>query len=283
MVSRTDKSAPKRLPPLSGQSALLSTDLLAYYRAVSQSPLTVVDVETTGSVVLKSRVIEISVLQASLEEGVQHQETHLVNVGVRVPQTITNITGITPAMVQRGLYPEEVWPELLPYLEQGVLTAHNLEFDYAFLQSEYRLLDIPYARPVESRFCTVLLSRLLLADLPSRSLPDLVQHFGFDVGRSHRAEADTQACWLLAKHLLTLIREEADEVLLAQFGQQWVRLQDAAKLLKRPKSEVRDWLNSREAECRPSRRNSRFLYRRADIEQLYWELNSQQLTLEGTV
>lgn len=268
---------------LSGQSALLSTDLLAYYRQVSQSLLTVVDVETTGSVRNKSRVIEICVLQASLDGGIQHQETHLINVGVRVPPTITQITGITPSMLVQAPYPEEVWPEILPYLEQGTLTAHNLEFDYSFIQYEYRQLETRYARPTDQRFCTVLLSRLLLADLPSRCLPDLVQHFGFDVGRSHRAEADTQACWMLAKHLLTLIREEPDEVLLAQFSQQWVRLQDAAKLLKVPKSRVRDALNDRGAECRPSRRNSRFLYRRGDIETLYWELKEQQLSLESSV
>lgn len=271
-------------PPLSGQSALLSRDLLTYYRAVSQSMLTVVDLETTGSLPLKSRVIEVSVLQGSLDSGIQHQETHLVNVGVRVPQSITRITGITPAMVHNeGLYPEEVWPELLPYLEQGVLTAHNLEFDYTFLRSEYRYLEMQYSRPTDQQFCTVLLSRLLLADLPSRSLPDLVEHFGFDVGRSHRAEADTMACWLLAQHLLTIIREESDEALLERFAQQWVRLQDAAKLLKMPKSQVRDQLNERGAECRTSRRNSRFLYRRRDVEQLYWERAGQQLTLEGTV
>ncbi|MBD0269458.1 MAG: 3'-5' exonuclease [Cyanobacteria bacterium Co-bin8] len=274
---------PKRSHPLSGQSALLSSDLLTYYRSVSQSPLTVVDVETTGSVACKSRVIEISVLQGSLDEGLQHQETHLINVGVRVPQNITQITGITPSMLVKAPYPEEVWPELLPYLEQGVLTAHNVDFDYAFIQAEYRQLEMSYSRPAEKLFCTVLLSRLLLADLPSRSLPDLVQHFGFDVGRSHRAEADTQACWLLANYLLTLIREEPDEILLARFAQQWVRLKDAAKLLGLPKSQVRDTLNDRGAECRTSRRNSRFLYRRGDIENLYQELNSQQFSLEGTV
>ncbi|HEY9879723.1 MAG TPA: 3'-5' exonuclease, partial [Leptolyngbyaceae cyanobacterium] len=179
--------------------------------------------------------------------------------------------------------PEEVWPEILPHLEEGTLTAHNLEFDYAFIQAEYRHLETQYSRPSDQRFCTVLLSRLLLADLPSRCLPDLVEHFGFDVGRSHRAEADTQACWLLAKHLLTLIREESDEVLLDQFSQQWVRLQDAAKLLRIPKSRIRDTLNARDAECRPSRRNSRFLYRRRDIETLYWELKEQPLPVESSV
>lgn len=265
----------------SGQSAVLSTDLLSYYRQVSQSPLTVVDLETTGSVADRARVIEVSVLQASLEAGVLHQETYLVNPGVKVPAMITRVTGITPSMVGQGKLPEDVWPDLLPLLEQGVLTAHNIDFDYRFIQSEYRHMDFTYSRPVQDRFCTVLLSRLLLADLPSRSLPDLVRHFNFDVGPSHRAEADTQACWLLAQHLLHQIRGESDEALLERFAQQWVRLRDIAKLLKCSKPKAQALLESKGAECRTSRRNTRFVYRRRDVERIYYELQGQQLSLNG--
>lgn len=263
----------------SGQSAVLATDLLTYYRQVSHSPLTVIDLETTGSIVAKARVIEVSLLQGSLEEGIQHQETHLINPGVKVPAMITRVTGITPAMVGQGKHPEDVWPDLLPRLEAGILTAHNIDFDYRFLQSEYRHMDFAYSRPPTARFCTVLLSRLLLADLPSRSLPDLVRHFDFNVGQSHRAEADTQACWLLANHLLRQIQQESDEQLLEKFGQQWVRLRDAAKLLKCSKSKAQALLDQHGAESRASRRNSRFLYRRRDIERLYYEQQGQQLSL----
>jgi DNA polymerase-3 subunit epsilon len=252
-----------------GQSALRSQDLLAYYRQVSQSLLTVVDVETTGSLPARgARVIEVSLLQATLAEGVQHQETYLINPGVRVPKMITQVTGITPAMVAQGTFPEAVWPECLEQLEQGVLTAHNLEFDYSFLQAEYRHLEHRFLKPPEQQFCTVLLSRLLLADLPSRRLPDLVRHFQFDVGTSHRAEADTYACWLLAQNLLTHIQNEADDVLLALFARQWVRLQDAAALLQQPQKVVQARLTEAGVESRFSKRKNRPLYRRGDVEQL---------------
>ncbi|MGI8933794.1 MAG: 3'-5' exonuclease, partial [Phormidesmis sp.] len=61
-----------------GQSALLSTELLTYYRQVSQSALTIVDTETTGSLGHNARVIEVSVIKASLADGLQHQETYLI-------------------------------------------------------------------------------------------------------------------------------------------------------------------------------------------------------------
>lgn len=263
-----------------GQSALLSKDLLAYYRRVSQSPLTVVDVETTGALPYKgARVIEVSVLQASLKDGILHQETHLINPGVRVPAMITRVTGITQTMVSQGLFPEEVWPDCLEMLENGILTAHNLAFDYSFLQSEYRYLEHAFVRPADEQLCTVLLSRLLLADLPSRSLPDLVNHFEFDVGTSHRAGADTRACWLLAEMLLKQIQSEDETVLLKRFGRQWIRLQDAAVILQCPAQTAQQILMEAGIESRFSKRKNRPLFRRGDVERILQERSGEQLSM----
>lgn len=263
-----------------GQSALLSTDLLAFYRQVSQSLLTVIDVETTGSKPYQgARVIEVSILQATLENGIQHQETYLINPGVRVPAIITRVTGITQSMVSQGKFPEDVWPFCLDTLEMGVLTAHNLQFDYGFLQSEYRQLDYRFTRPAEQQLCTVLLSRLLLADLPSRSLPDLVKHFEFEVGPSHRAEADTQACWLLAEYLLKQVQLEPADSLIERFGRQWIRLQDAAAILKCPQKTAQAMLTARGIDSRFSKRQNRPLYRRGDVEEFFYEQNGEQISL----
>ncbi|NJN04332.1 MAG: 3'-5' exonuclease [Leptolyngbyaceae cyanobacterium SL_1_1] len=262
-----------------GQSALLSTELLAYYRQVSHARLSVVDVETTGSLADKARVIEVSVLQASLADGIQQQQTHLINPGVRIPAQITRITGITQPMIELAIAPEAIWPQYQTLLSTGVLTAHNLAFDYSFLQSEYQRLGIDYGRSPDQQFCTVLLSRLMLADLPSRRLPDLVEHFGFDVSTSHRAAADTLACWYLAKHLLHQIQQEPDESLLKQFGRQWMRLKDAAKLLKRRQQEAYALLEAANLEVRLSYRSQKPLYRRGDVERVLWQQQGQQLSL----
>ena len=263
-----------------GQSALLSTELLAYYRRVSQSPLTVVDVETTGALPYRgARVIEVSILQASLEHGISHQETHLINPGVRIPPMITRVTGITSSMVAQGLFPEDVWPDCLDRLETGVLTAHNLAFDYSFLQAEYRHLEHRFVRPVEQRFCTVLLSRLLLADLPSRSLPNLVEHFGFNVGPSHRAGADTRACWLLAEHLLRQIQSESEPGLMERFGRQWISLQEAAAILKCPQKVAQQLLDKSGIESRISKRKNHPLYRRGDVEKTLKEQDGAQMSM----
>jgi DNA polymerase III subunit epsilon len=251
-----------------GQQAARSQDLLGFYRHLCTQTLTVVDVETTGSVATDSRVIEISILQASLQSGIEHQETHLINPSVFVPAKITQFTGITQGMVDAGSAPADVWLSLLDQLNTGILTAHHLAFDYAFIQAEYQRLNCSFQRPIGERFCTVLLSRLLLADLPSRSLPKLVQEFNFEVETSHRAEADTIACWLLAKYLLCQIQNEADEDLLDRFQQQWIRLQDAAQILNQTPDQAILTLERMGISPRRSRSGRSLMYRRGTVETL---------------
>ena len=262
-----------------GQTALFSKELLTYYRQVSQAPLTVVDIETTGALGHNARIIEVSIIKASLTDGLQDQQTYMINPKVKIPEFITKITGITAEMVYPSPPPEKIWPECLPLLETDTFTAHNIDFDYNFIRSEYKRLGIRFYRPPLQKFCTVLLSRLLLADLPSRSLPKLVQHFNFEVGESHRARADTQACWLLAKRLLTQIQQEDDDTLLKRFGQQWIRLQDAAKILNCRKEEAQIKLDAAKVESRLSKKRKLPLYRRQGVEQFYYEQQGQQMSL----
>jgi len=255
---------------------MLSTDLLAHYRQISQQLLTVVDVETTGHQPRSSRVTEISVLQGRLGEGILQQQTSLINPEIPIPDAIVRFTGITSDMVADAPIAREVLQNYRPVLMAGVLTAHNLSFDYGFLQAEYGRFQASFERPKAEQFCTVELSRLMLADLPSRSLPDLVQHFQFAVGRSHRAEADAQACWMLAERLLTEIQTEADETLLHRFGQQWIPLKVAAPLLGDTQAEGRSRLEAANIPFRLGRGTSGSpLYRRKDVERVVAETGDQ--------
>ncbi len=258
---------------------MLSTDLLADYRRISQQTFTVVDVETTGYQPPESRVIEISALKASLQDGIQHQQTHLINPDVLIPEKIVQFTGISQNMVEEAIAPAEVWEQYLPLLNTGVLTGHNLEFDYSFIQFEYEQLHVSFSRPAHEQLCTVALSRLMLPDLPSRRLPDLVRRFGFKVGPSHRAEADTIACWLLAEQLLKEIQQEDDQVLLARFAKEWLPLRKAAELLNCSTKIAQTRLATAGFEPRVSRRSGALMYRRGAIEPLIKQDLGEQLSL----
>ncbi len=252
-------NSPRQIPRL-------SEELLEYYRIVSLQTLTVVDLETTGLNPDSDRVIEVSIVIGDLKSGIQAQHTQLINPEITLPFNTIRFTGITQPMVDYALLAGQIWTEYLPLLNQGILTAHQLSFDYRFLQAEYERLNTKFVRPTNAQLCTVQLSRLLLPDLHSRRLPALVRHFGFKVNEFHRAAPDALACWLLAKKLLTEIQDESDEKLLTRMQRQWINLPQVAEILGCSESEAQTELVKAGLRSRPIGRNGDLLYQRGDVE-----------------
>lgn len=245
-----------------------SIDIIQSYRQFANQQFTVVDLETTGGTPSSSRAIEIAVIHASLAQGITARYSDLINPQTLVPSQITRLTGITQEMVDGGLPSEQLWFDYLPHLSHGVFTAHNLNFDYGFVQMEYRRLGINYQRPTNARLCTVQLSRLLLPHLKSRSLPNLVQHFNFPVGESHRAAADTLACWLLLEKLFEQLAIEDQELLLERIGQEWLDLAAAAEILGLNRDEAKLILETERVTHRFSQRRLSLVYQRCSVEAL---------------
>ncbi|PZV18853.1 MAG: 3'-5' exonuclease [Pseudanabaena sp.] len=243
-----------------------SIELLNYYRQMSTEVFTVVDLETTGGMGHKDRIIEISVLKATLKDGIQQILTDLINPEIAIPNQIVRFTGISQNMVDHTSTSDRILPNYLPMLESGILTAHNFSFDYSFLQAEYRRLGITFK--AQAQLCTVELSRLLLSHLPSRSLQKLVKHYGFDVGQSHRAESDAIACWLLLEKLLTQILNSSDAEILHLFGQQWLSIKDISVILKLSPNRVESLFSDAAIKSRFSRYRQINLYQRSGVEML---------------
>jgi DNA polymerase-3 subunit epsilon len=208
---------------------MLTSQWIEHYHRLADQTFVVVDVETTGCDAKRDRVIEVSVLRATLSQGIEQQETTLIDPGIPVPGAIARFTGIDTTMLRGAPPPEQVWPRFRALLGEGVLVAHNLRFDLGFLQAEYQRLCQSY-QPQE-KLCTVQLARQMLSELPSRSLPNLVQHFGFQVGRAHRAEADAQACWLLLERLLNDCLGQSEADLQTRLSQEWLSLTAIARML----------------------------------------------------
>lgn len=261
---------------------MFSTDLLEFYRQFCGQTLSVVDVETTGRFSQDDRVIELAVVCASLADGIVDCRSDLIHPQRDIPAAITAFTGISQQMVDAVAPASEILPGYWDDLNRGILTAHNLEFDFAFLQAEFQRLGIHFRRSPSQQLCTVQLSRLMLSDLPSRSLPKLVERFRFDVGRSHRAESDAIACWLLAEKLLTIIANEDDETILAMFAKEWIPLRIAAQLLQCTQVEARNRLEQAKVYYRVSQRktNKIPMYRRGEVEAIaLHHQDNQQLSL----
>ena len=93
----------------------------------------------------------------------------------------------------------EIAKRIVEITTDCILVAHNAQFDYRILCTEFRRLGFDYER---KSLCTVELSKDLIPDQPSYSLGKLVRSLGIPVTDRHRASGDALATVKLFKMLL---------------------------------------------------------------------------------
>jgi DNA polymerase III epsilon subunit-like protein len=174
---------------------------------LGSTPMTVVDVETTGLGTCPTRrIVEIAVHRldgagAAAGAGtVQDSLVTLVNPGVPIPPAATATHGITDAMVAIAPPFAAVAGEVARLLAGAIMVAHCGYFDYSFLWGEYRLLGRQLPRlPL---LCTHQLTRRLRPEEPSYRLADCCELFGLAEHPNHSAPDDVTATVALLRHLL---------------------------------------------------------------------------------
>ena len=149
----------------------------------------VIDIETTGSRRFGQKIIEIAIICLDGDEIVSEWST-LINPEKDIPYTITQLTGIDEGMVLGAPRFYEVAKKIVELTEDRIFIAHNVYFDYKFIQSEFSDLGFSYRREV---LCTVKLARRAFPDLSSYSLSSLSKHFSFPREAEHRALDDAAA------------------------------------------------------------------------------------------
>lgn len=162
----------------------------------------VVDVETTGGRGESHRVTEIGAVKVRNGKVVDHFQT-LLNPQRSIPPNITRLTGITPAMVASAPYFFDVANDFEEFMQDAIFVAHNVEFDYGFISSEFKRLGRPFRYP---KLCTCASMRKLYPGHRSYSLGELCRSFDIPLKQHHRALCDAEA----AAELLLLINEKRE-------------------------------------------------------------------------
>jgi DNA polymerase-3 subunit epsilon len=169
--------------------------------------IAVVDFETTGMGPAQgARATEIAVV---LVQGgrIVGRYQNLMKTGVWVPPFITQLTGITNAMLQTAPPAEQVMRDVAAFTRGVPLVAHNAAFDRGFWQAEMAHAELP-PDPAHDFACTVLLSRRLYPEAPAHKLGTLTEWLGLQRdGRAHRAMSDAD---VTAQLLLRLQADVAD-------------------------------------------------------------------------
>ncbi|MBN3555886.1 ATP-dependent DNA helicase DinG [Fictibacillus nanhaiensis] len=160
----------------------------------------VIDFETTGNSAAKGdRIIQIGAV--AVEAGqITDRFSTFIQPGVPIPPFIEQLTGINDEMVKDAPLFEEVAPKLLQMLEGAYFVAHNVMFDYSFLQGE--LDHAGYSRLSMPLIDTVEMSRLLLLGADGYQLGMLADYLGLEHLNPHQADSDAEVTAKLLIHLL---------------------------------------------------------------------------------
>lgn len=154
-------------------------------------PLVFLDIETTGFGPDIARVLEIGALRVENGKVVRKYQT-LIYPESPVPGAITRLTGITNDDVAGKPVFSLVAPDLTELMNGAIFVAHNVDFDYGFLQAEYARLG---ARFDYDRLCTVRLSRALYPHERSHKLDSVIKRGGYRVADRHRAFDDAEVLY----------------------------------------------------------------------------------------
>lgn len=176
---------------------------------LGETPICVIDVESTGLSPSSDRIVEIAVLR--LEEdwmsGVWWES--LVNPE-RDPGP-THAHGLTTADLEHAPTFWDIAPELAEMLSGCVIAAHNVNFDAAFLRYEFWRLGKVFPRYplLDTARVGTALGNIIKGD--ARSLQACCARAGIVVGDAHSARGDAMATGeLLRQYLQAAYEQEMD-------------------------------------------------------------------------
>ncbi len=165
-----------------------------------EKPIVMLDFETTGlSPAMGDRITEVAALRI-VAGRVTERYVSLVNCHARIPSFITQLTGISQAMVDAAPPVSQVVPELLDFIGGDTLSAHNASFDEKFLKAEAERLGRSCGHV--GLVCSLKLSRRIFPGMPSYKLGQLSGQLGIRFrSAAHRAESDAEVAAELLIHI----------------------------------------------------------------------------------
>ncbi|MET9378905.1 TerD family protein [Streptomyces sp. NPDC002992] len=147
-----------------------------------------VDVETSGLIARRDRILSIAVLTFGPDGAQTGEYSTLLNPGCD-PGPV-HIHGLTAERLSGAPTFEQVAGRIGALLQDRVMVAHNAQFDYDFLAHEFARARLYL--PVTQRLCTLALNRRVEPPAADLSLASLAAHYGVPQTSAHDALDDTR-------------------------------------------------------------------------------------------
>ncbi|MBQ8014156.1 MAG: 3'-5' exonuclease [Treponema sp.] len=163
------------------------------------------DTETTGLKPSEDRIIEIGAVKFD-KSGELARFSTLVNPRILIPHFCQELTGITNKMVFNQKEFREVAGDLLAFLGDSIIIAHNAQFDIRFVNAELERMN--QGPLLNKAVDTLRFSRWAFPENEHWTLQFLARQLKIEVKAAHRAEDDARVCMEL---FLRCIKDTMDK------------------------------------------------------------------------
>lgn len=164
----------------------------------------VLDIETTGLSFRTEKITELGAVKYRNGEIVEEFEC-FVNPEKPIPEEVIEVTHITDDMVKDAGTIEEILPKFLEFIGDGIIVAHNADFDVGFIK--YNAEKLGYK--LENTYIdTLRLAKDLFPDFKRFKLGIIADKLGIQVDVAHRALDDVYTLVKVFKVMLDMLKEK---------------------------------------------------------------------------
>ena len=235
----------------------------------------VTDIETTGQKPQDSEIIEIATVKVS-DGKITDEYCSYIKPLFPIPDFIFQMTGINNEDVKDAPRVETVLSDWLKFVkESDYFCAHNVMFDYDFIYKYLQSSNLSLSNLMNLKFfCTVKATRVLFPELKSRKLGDLIEHFGIQVNKRHRALDDAVATAKVLLLCFEELKKRKNELLEVTEKMQQDKLKsfEAAEYLSVPKERIYQLVKEGTLKVRETYKTKSghdgYLFIRRDLEEL---------------
>ncbi|MFW5887981.1 MAG: PolC-type DNA polymerase III, partial [Bacteriovoracia bacterium] len=170
------------------------------YALLNELKFCVFDLETTGGNHKSDKIIEVGMVRVENLKIVDEKH-FLINPEIRIPEFIQKLTEIKPQDLINSPTIEEVIDEIIEFMGDTVLVAHNSSFDVPFFNSVLKRLN---KKPLKNKVvCTNLMTKYLIPGIMNSNLPYMGKLFDIEHTQIHRAIEDARATAQLLLNFLS--------------------------------------------------------------------------------
>jgi DNA polymerase III subunit epsilon len=106
----------------------------------------------------------------------------------------TRLHGITEYAVKKSLQFNELWNEIKPLIENKIVLAHNMNYDYNAI--ERTLLGYNINLPYFKAYCSLEYMKLIYPNLKSYKLDNIAANYHIEL-EHHNAKSDAETCAII--------------------------------------------------------------------------------------